>query len=84
MWCGKNISKNLLNKNILYIYIKNKEIKHIETLFTASNFKHLTGLKYKKGSKDFLKIWERHYIRWEKTCFYIFKTKCFDKCYVYR
>ena len=52
---AKIYQKNLLNKNILYIYKKDKEIKHIETLFTASNFKHLTGLKYKKGSKDFFK-----------------------------
>lgn len=43
--CAKIYDKNLNNKNIMFIYFENQEIKYLETKFTKANFLHLTGVK---------------------------------------
>ena len=47
--------ENLLNKNILFVYInkKTKELISIETMFEKRNFLHLTGMKYSSSAKEF-------------------------------
>ena len=45
--------KNLLNKNIMFVFENNNTLSFIETLFKDYNFKHLTGISYKKSSKQF-------------------------------
>ena len=37
--------KNLLNKNILFIYLKNNKIEYYEVTFLREHFKHLIGVK---------------------------------------
>lgn len=43
--CAKNYDKNLNNKNIMFIYLENQEIKYLEAKFTKANFLHLTGIR---------------------------------------
>ncbi len=52
--CAKKFEMKLRNKNILFVYIKNDEIKYFETIFLANNFAHLTGVKHKcRSSYEF-------------------------------
>lgn len=39
--------KNLINKNILYVYMSNNEIIYNSVFFKKSSYLHLTGLDYK-------------------------------------
>ena len=41
---AKLYEKNLLNKNILFIYLKNNNIQYYEVTFLEEHFKHLTGV----------------------------------------
>ena len=52
---AKKYKDNLLNKNIMFIYINKKtnEITTIETMFEKRNFLHLTGMKYNSSAKEF-------------------------------
>lgn len=50
--CAKIYDKNLKNKNIMFIYIENQEVKHIETKFLTSNFMHLTGVIIKNENAN--------------------------------
>ena len=45
--------KNLLNKNILFIYLKNNKIEYYEVTFLREHFKHLTGVKTKLNAYEF-------------------------------
>lgn len=49
--------ENLLNKNIIYIYEKNKakELNFIETIFNDYNFLHFTGTQYRYNAHKFFK-----------------------------
>ena len=50
--CAEDYNKNLVNKSILFVYIdENKDAGTIETIFTASNFLHMTGLKFKADKR---------------------------------
>ena len=41
---AKLYKTNLLDKNILYIFIKNNKIAYYEVTFLKEHFKHLTGV----------------------------------------
>ena len=45
--------KNLLNKNILFIYLKNNKIEYYEVTFLREHFKHLTGVKTNLNAYEF-------------------------------
>lgn len=42
---AKIYQENLLNKNVLFIYLKNNKVEFYETTFLEEHFKHLTGVK---------------------------------------
>lgn len=41
---AKLYEQNLLNKNILFIYLRNNKIEYFEATFLEEHFKHLTGV----------------------------------------
>ena len=45
--------KNLLNKNILFVYLKNNKIEYYEVTFLKEHFKHLTGVKTNLNDYEF-------------------------------
>lgn len=45
--------KNLLNKNILFVYLKNNKIEYYEVTFLREHFKHLTGVKTNLNAYEF-------------------------------
>ena len=45
--------KNLLNKNILFIYLKNNKIEYYEVTFLKEHFKNLTGVKTNLNAYEF-------------------------------
>ncbi len=45
--------KYLLNKNILFIYLKNNKIEYYEVTFLRDHFKHLTGVKTDLNAYEF-------------------------------
>lgn len=49
--------KNLVNKNVLFVYENNKDHKlcYLETKFLDRNFLHLTGIEYNGSAKRFYK-----------------------------
>ena len=50
---AKLYQTNLLNKNILFIYLKNNKIEFYEVTFFKEHFKHLTGVKTKLNYYEF-------------------------------
>lgn len=44
---AKLYEKNLSNKNVLIIYLRNNKVNYYEVTFKKENFKHLTGIKTK-------------------------------------
>lgn len=50
---AKLYEKNLLNKNILFIYLKNNNIQYYEVTFLEEHFKHLTGVHSKLNAYQF-------------------------------
>ncbi len=50
--CAEDYKQNLVNRSLLFVYLdENKDSDTIETIFTASNFLHMTGLKFKVDNK---------------------------------
>ena len=43
--CAIQFENNLKNKNVLFLYEKDRKIYYIETAFFSRNFLHLTGLR---------------------------------------
>lgn len=56
--CAEIYKNELLNTNLLFIYInrKTKKYEYIETTYLDKNFKHLTGIQYKHENKNTDKI----------------------------
>lgn len=52
---AKIYEKNLLNKNIMFVFETKNSISYIETIFNDYNFQHLTGIAYTGTAKKFLK-----------------------------
>ena len=50
---AKLYEKNLLNKNILFIYLKNNNIQYYEVTFLEEHFKHLTGVQSNLNAYQF-------------------------------
>lgn len=50
---AKLYEKNLLNKNIIFVYIKNNKIEFYEVTFLKEHFKHLTGTKSRLNAYEF-------------------------------
>ena len=50
---AKLYEENLMNKNILFVYLKNNEIKFYEVTFLKEHFKHFSGVKSKLNAYDF-------------------------------
>lgn len=50
---AKLYEKNLLNKNILFIYLNNNKLEYYEVTFLKEHFKHLTGVKTELNSHLF-------------------------------
>lgn len=50
---AKLYEKNLLNKNIIFVYIKNNKIEFYEVTFFKEHFKHLTGTKSRLNAYEF-------------------------------
>ena len=50
---AKLYEQNLLNRNILFIYLKNNKIEHYEVTFLEEHFKHLTGVYSKLNAYSF-------------------------------
>lgn len=50
---AKLYEKNLSNKNVLIIYLRNNKVNYYEVTFKKENFKHLTGIKTKLNSYEF-------------------------------
>lgn len=50
---AKLYKQNLLNKNILFIYLKNNNIEYYEVTFLEEHFKHLTGVHSKLNAYQF-------------------------------
>ena len=50
---SKIYAENLLNKNILFIYLKNNKVEYYEVTFLEEHFKHLTGVKSKLNAYQF-------------------------------
>lgn len=45
--------ENLLNKNLLFVFLDKDKFEGVEILFTNTYFKHLTGIQTQIGAKDF-------------------------------
>ena len=45
--------KNLVNKNVLFIYLKNNKVEYYEVTFLEEHFKHLTGVKTNLNAYEF-------------------------------
>ncbi len=50
---AKLYEKKLLNKNIVFIYLKDNKLEFYETTFLKEHFKHLTGIKSRLNSYEF-------------------------------
>lgn len=57
--CAKNYDKNLKGKNIMFLYLKGKEIKMLETRFKKANFMHLTGVNLKNKNINANSFYDR-------------------------
>lgn len=45
--------ENLMNKNVLFLYLQNNEINYYEVTFLKEHFKHLLGIKTKLNAYEF-------------------------------
>ena len=55
--CAKDYKKNLVNKNILFIFNNNSKMDFFEAVFLPRHFLHLTGIKVTNiKSSDFYKM----------------------------
>lgn len=45
--------KNLLNKNIIFVYLKDNRTEYYEVIFLKEHFKHLTGVKTNLNAYEF-------------------------------
>ncbi len=50
---AKLYEENLMNKNVLLIYLENNEIEYYEVTFLKEHFKHLSGVKTKLNAYEF-------------------------------
>ena len=50
---AKIYKENLLNKNIMFVYLKNNKIEFYTVTFLEEHFKHLTGVKTKLDAYTF-------------------------------
>ncbi len=50
---AKLYSQNLVNKKIMIIFEKDKNLSYIEVIFKSSNFKHLTGIESQTKPNSF-------------------------------
>lgn len=75
------------NKEFLYVYEENNQIKSFCINFSTSNFKHLTGVRTEKSAPEnnaeifyrSLKKWKVKFKRYSNNKFYRYKVKIFSK-----